>query len=230
MATQPIIKQQLEERPQRRGLYLITEDIRQLIEVIDEEFEGELTEEMEKALDGLDMEFAAKVESIVKYSRELMADELKHKTEEVRLAKRRKSIERTIKSLKEYVRNAMSVLEIKKVQAGTFPVRRQNNPVGLEIEDERLIPDEYKDAVIQLPATEVPEELKGKIYSYSYDKDGLKARLLQAEKILQDYADTQGTTIDELPGEEKEIVLKLAGMPLNLYKCATIKRGEHLRW
>ena len=65
------------------------------------------------------------------------------KSEEERLAKKRKAIENRIKSLKGYLQDNMERMGEKKIKTDLFSFNIQNNPASLKLTDEKLIPEKY---------------------------------------------------------------------------------------
>ena len=65
------------------------------------------------------------------------------KSEEERLAKKRKAIEKRIKSLKGYLQDNMERMGEKKIKTDLFSFNIQNNPASLKLTDEKLIPEKY---------------------------------------------------------------------------------------
>ncbi|MFA2689136.1 siphovirus Gp157 family protein, partial [Bacillus cereus] len=65
------------------------------------------------------------------------------KLEEKRLADRRRSVENNCKSLKDYLYQQMTLLEVKRIKGTIVTVGIQKNPASLNIEPDAVIPPEY---------------------------------------------------------------------------------------
>ena len=84
-----------------------------------------------------------KAENIAKLIKTLEADVSGFKAEEKRLADRRKSLENRVTGLKNYIDNSMKVTGKNKFKGQLFSFSIQKNPPSLNVEDEKLIPEEY---------------------------------------------------------------------------------------
>jgi len=183
-----------------RKLYEITGELHGLLVQV-EEADGELTSEIEAALEEASIEFAAKAEGILGYRQDLLGDAKKFKEEVERLKARRETLERTAKSLGDYLRSCMEVADIRKMQAGNFLTWRQANPERVEITNEEILPEQYLTAVVAMPLDKLPEEWR-EIAEISPNLADIK----------EDYkfAASEGDKGFEIPGAE-------------------LVRGEHLR-
>jgi len=99
----------------------------------------ELTELFESVNDSLE----DKIEGTLKVIKHIQYDIEAFKAEEERLAKRRKSYEKSVERLKENIKNVMILTGQDKVKAGLFNVSLRNNPVTAHIYDETKLPKEY---------------------------------------------------------------------------------------
>lgn len=96
-----------------------------------------------EALDNVGEELEAKAENIAKLIKTLEVDITGYKAEELRLSNKRKSLENRVKSLKEYLDNAMKVTGKTKFKGQLFSFSIQKNPPSVNVFDEKLIPEEY---------------------------------------------------------------------------------------
>jgi predicted nuclease with TOPRIM domain len=85
-----------------------------------------------------------KIENIIKMMRGFEAEAEAIKTEETRLAEKRRKLENKASSLKEYMEWNLQNLGLKEVKAGMFKARFQKNPPTVEIADEEALPDVFK--------------------------------------------------------------------------------------
>ena len=122
-------------------LYELTENYINLQQLLENE---EIPKEMViDALDNVGEELEAKAENIAKLIKTLEVDITGYKAEETRLALKRKSLENRVKSLKEYLDNAMKVTGKTKFKGQLFSFSIQKNPPSVNVIDEKLIPEEY---------------------------------------------------------------------------------------
>jgi hypothetical protein len=120
-------------------LYEISQNYSQLLDmadVLDEQTFQDTLQAIEEVLED-------KVENIGKLVRCLDADIEAIKTEEKRLAEKRKALENKVASVKEYVQHEMEVAGVDKVKRPTLTVSIQLNPPSVLVKDESLIPSHY---------------------------------------------------------------------------------------
>ncbi|MFC8563093.1 siphovirus Gp157 family protein [Peribacillus frigoritolerans] len=120
-------------------LYELSQQYSQLMELV-EELDA-IT--FRDTLESIQEEIDDKVENTVKLMRSFQGDVEAIKSEEKRLAERRKAIENRIESIKDYLRNEMEIAGIDKVKRPTLTVSIANNPPSVEISDESLIPTDF---------------------------------------------------------------------------------------
>ena len=134
-------------------LYDITDDLKALIQLIDEattDEDGNLKEMdfQDKAiLEPMRVELQTngetKAESLLKYHASLLAFIQGCKEEEERIYKRRKVAENKAKWVLSGLEYLMHILGVKKMTAGTFSMTIQKNPSYAFITNEQLIPEDY---------------------------------------------------------------------------------------
>jgi uncharacterized membrane protein len=107
-----------------------------------------------------------KLDGYVKVRAELKADAVKFKAEEKRLAERRKTIENNIARLESAMIATLEVLDIPKVDTGTFSIRLQDNPPSLVESEGAEPPEQYL----------IPQPPK-------VDRAGIKEAIKAGEKI-----------------------------------------------
>lgn len=118
-------------------LYALADQYRVLQERLDD------GEDVSDALAQLDGALEQKSLAIMHAMRNLDAEVEAFKTEEQRLAARRKTLEAQRTKLKEYVLRCMQDANVLKLKAGTFQLAVREDPEHVVIEDEGLIPDTY---------------------------------------------------------------------------------------
>lgn len=65
------------------------------------------------------------------------------KIEETRISERRKSVEKRVENIKDWLLKNMVVCNISKIECPVFTISLHDNPGKVSITDEKLIPDEY---------------------------------------------------------------------------------------
>lgn len=103
----------------------------------------EQLQELNELFESINDSLVDKIEGTLKVIKHIQYDVDAFKSEEERLAKRRKSYEKSIERLKENIKNAMILTGLDKVKAGLFNVSLRNNPVTAHIYDESKLPKEY---------------------------------------------------------------------------------------
>ena len=123
------------------NLYELTENYRNLQELLDNpEIDQEI---ITNALDEVGEQLEEKAENIAKLIKTLEVEVNGYKTEEKRLADRRKTLENRITGLKSYIDAAMKATGKKKFKGQLFSFNIQKNPPSVKITDNTLIPKKY---------------------------------------------------------------------------------------
>lgn len=121
--------------------YDISERYKNLMELLENpDIEFELIQD---ALNSIDDEFNDKADNIARLMRDINYDIDAIKSEEKRLADRRKSLENRYKNLKEYLEANMIAVNKTKFKTVFFSYNIQKNPPSLDVLDENAIPEEY---------------------------------------------------------------------------------------
>lgn len=157
-------------RRQNMQLYELTEMYLSLKDMDIEE--GNLN----SALENIDDEIETKAENIAKVLRDFDGDIEALKSEEERLAKKRKAIENRQKQLKEYLQNAMLVLGKRKFKTDLFSFNIQKNAPSLKILDESKIPEDYYKIEKKLNKNDLKEAVKNGLFEDA-------AELVQTESL-----------------------------------------------
>lgn len=122
-------------------LYELANNYRNLIELIDrEDVEQDLIQNALKECQG---DIEEKVDNIVKLIRNTESDIEGYKAEEKRLNARRKSLENTVTSLKNYLDSSLKGLGLKEVKTTLFTCKFQKSKASVEIENLEDIPSGY---------------------------------------------------------------------------------------
>ena len=121
---------------------------------------GEDNEELAAVLNSLDEEIEDKAENIAKLIKNYEADIEAFKTEEKRIAERRRTLENDVKRLKEYLYNNMKLTGKTKFKKGTFSFNIAKNPPCVEIVNQDIISSDYKVLTEVLDKKAILQDLK----------------------------------------------------------------------
>ena len=143
------------------SLYEISEDITKISAAMEAAESIEEQDEIAKQWDSLQMDFNTKIDNVLKVMREADTDADKLNIEIVRLDKLADSKRKLAERLKNYVSNILQIQGIQKLDLDLFKLSFRPSDT-LEIIDEALIPDDFKEKII----TESIKIDKNKIKSY----------------------------------------------------------------
>lgn len=124
-------------------LYEVAESFKRLQEIL---LSAETEEEVlaiKEVLIGYESQFDEKVENITYLIRNFQSDVEALKKEELRLAEKRKSAERKIESLKDYLFGAFIQTGTERIKFPQFTVSIRNNPESVNVKDITKIPNDY---------------------------------------------------------------------------------------
>lgn len=124
---------------------------------------------MVNALDEIIDRFEQKAENVIKYIKNTEAWGAAIRAEEVRLAERRRTMERKAEQLTAYLEAMMTMTGKREVQAGIFQAKFKKNTQSIVVTDESLLDDRFfkisrtvsKDAIKE--ALKAGEEVPGVI-------------------------------------------------------------------
>ena len=129
-------------------LYALTDQYRFLLEALANEDSGELDPEhlgeLSAKLSDTTIDLGEKAENIGKYILSLEADVAAIRTEEERLASRKKSIENKASWLKDYLLREMMTAGIPKIKRELFTVSIRNNPPSVNVIDVEQLPNDFR--------------------------------------------------------------------------------------
>jgi predicted SpoU family rRNA methylase len=120
------------------NLYELTDNYLKVLELIENGEEG-----LEDTLESINDTIEVKAENYAKIIRNLEGNVNMLKAEVERLNSRKKSIEGNVDRLKENLKMAMIVTGKEKIKTGLFNITVANNPVAVNVIDEKLIPEKY---------------------------------------------------------------------------------------
>ncbi|MGD7007582.1 siphovirus Gp157 family protein [Metabacillus sp. 84] len=115
---------------------------------------------LKDTLESIEEGIEEKAENIAKLIRTLDAEAEVIKSEETRLANRRKAVENRITSLKTYLQEQLEVAGMDKIKRPTLTVAIQNNPPSVKIIDEKLLDAYMVPVPHKLDKKAVLEDLK----------------------------------------------------------------------
>lgn len=121
-----------------KPLYQLTSDYRALVERVED---GEVVDD--ETLSALVGELEHKGLAVVHVLRELELDIERFKTEEQRLAARRRAHEANREKLREYVKRTMLDHQVTKLKAGTFSITVSEGPEHVVVDDETKLPEAF---------------------------------------------------------------------------------------
>ncbi|MGG1659555.1 siphovirus Gp157 family protein [Brevibacillus sp. NRS-1366] len=145
------------------NLYELSQAYISILDMLEED------DSLKETLDVLNDAIEVKAENLIKYMKNIEAESKALKEESKRLTEKAKSLENRHDRLKQYLEDSLKQANIKKLKAGLFDVRLQNNPPSVVIHNEKAVPEEFK----------IPQEPK-------IDKKGL----LEALKAGKDFGDS----------------------------------------
>ena len=126
-------------------LYEITTGFMQVMDKLEN---GELTEqESQEIQDQLQTALVQKSNNIIGYYQNQKALVEAIDIEIKRLQEMKKSINNNLDRYKEYVKSNMEILGIEKIETPVGKVNIAKNPISVDVLDESLIPEEYKEIV-----------------------------------------------------------------------------------
>lgn len=121
-------------------IYELSEQFQSLVEAVENEEVS--AEAVQDTLESIEVELEEKYDNIGRVVKNYEATAKALKEEEARLAKKRKSIESKIKSIKDYANYNLQAMGKKSIQGDLFKVRIQKSPTSF-IYDEEKIPQDY---------------------------------------------------------------------------------------
>src|SRR5574344_275544 len=124
-------------------LYEVADSFRQLQEFLNDAQTDEEIVAIKDVLVDYECQFEEKVENIVYLIKNAQSDVEALKKEELRLAEKRKSTERKIESLKDYLFGAFMQTGTERIKYPQFTVSIRNNAESVNVKDITKIPNDY---------------------------------------------------------------------------------------
>lgn len=144
-----------------KALYEIAADLRAITDAI-EAADGEITPDLEAALDAIAGDFAAKVEGVCRFRANLAAEHAMFKSEADTLAARAKSIDRKMLWLENYLLREVLASGQNSVKAGLFTVTlvKNSRPSITPLVPVETLPEELQRVKIEFNGTAAYESWK----------------------------------------------------------------------
>lgn len=145
-------------------LYELTEDLTQLIEMLEDDPENEAIKE---TIGMLLLDLDDKAEDYVHVIRQLEADAEMAKAEKQRLAKKQSAAENAAKRMRDYLKDAMLITGRTKIKRPTCSIgitTRWETVLDVDVND---LPDEFKRVTVEPKKAEITKWLK----AYNPDKE-----------------------------------------------------------
>jgi len=140
------------------NLYEITQQQQELNNLLEESY-GELTPELEQALElNLD-NFSAKAEGYVKAIKNYKAESDAIAEEIKRLQEKKKVCENAVNRMKTALSTSMDIFGMNKVQAGLFKISLTTSK-AVNIIDENAIPENYKRVKYEVSKTDIKKAIE----------------------------------------------------------------------
>ena len=156
-------------------LYELTGQYQELLDMAEaEDVDPQVIADTMEAVGG---EIEDKAEGYACIIKQLEADAVALKTEEDRLAARRKSVENNIRNMKETLQNAMYATGKTKFKTNLFSFNIQKNPASLFIADMDMVPGRF-----MVPQPDLPDKAAIKEY-LKENGDQSWAQLTQGESL-----------------------------------------------
>ena len=122
-------------------LYELTEAFGAVLDAAENAGDEDGAKLFEATLEHLRGSIVDKLDGCARVVRSLEAQAKACKEEKARFARRQSTAEASAKRLKSYMQNNMEEIGETKIQTSLFAIRIQNNPVALDVQDEKKIPD-----------------------------------------------------------------------------------------
>ena len=106
-------------------------------------------------LEALEGEFELKAVRVAAFARQMEAEANAIKTAIEGMDKRKKTLESRAKWLKDYVKQGMETVGLKKLESAWFVASIQKNPASVDVFDAEAIPSEFKHNVIEIKIDKV---------------------------------------------------------------------------
>ena len=108
----------------------------ELLETAEEQDKADIEQAWFDTLTGIEGEFEIKAESVAQYIKQLSSEAEAIKAEEKNLAARRKAKENSVVRMKDYLKNCMEQMNLKKIETPKAKISIRNNAPSLRIDDE----------------------------------------------------------------------------------------------
>lgn len=166
------------------SLFELNNQLASIDAILDGNTDAETSDILESAKDELLKAIDGKIENILDYIAECKSRAEFLKSEEDRLAAKRKSVEKRIDWLKNMVFSQMKLCGAQKAEYGTWTCSIAKTPPKIIIDDETNVPECCKKTVVTIDKTELKKYIWENEYRATVDgKDVLVAHLEQGESL-----------------------------------------------
>lgn len=166
------------------SLFELNNQLMAIDSVLENNTDAESSEILESAKDELLKAIDGKLENILNYIAECKSRADFLKSEEERLAAKRKSIEKRVDWLKNMVYGQMKANGAQKAEYGTWSCSIAKTPPKIIIDDETNVPDCCKHTVVTIDKAELKKCMSENEYRVTIDgKDVLIAHMEQGESL-----------------------------------------------
>lgn len=141
-------------------MYELAQEYRELIPLAENADDEAELQMFFDTLEGLQGEIGIKLENCAAVIAEIGAQADGIRSEEKRLASRRKAIENSIDRLKRYMQDGMDAAQMVKHKGQLFTISIQNNPPSVVVDDEAAVPKGFQRIKVEVDKTAVKDALK----------------------------------------------------------------------
>lgn len=131
-------------------LYEIRNDYLEALEVLSDPELDLPAEAITDTLEGLEGQLQEKATNVAAFMRNLEATAAAIKEAEATMARRRKAIENRAAGLRDYLKLNMEASGISRIESPWFELSIRKNPPAVQVPDESLLPDEFKQEVVSV--------------------------------------------------------------------------------
>lgn len=208
-----------------RTLFEIDKELHDILNIIEYDHDGEISDELSEQLDALIADREGKYQNMGGYMLDLEGDILKFKMVRDKYIQRVKTLENHYKNLKKYMQVHMEYRNLDQIESGDFKFLRRKSAPVVEIRPgcETFIDDNYKTIKLNIPLTDCPPELQ-EPSKIEVSKSAVAAEL---KRCIAAIAATGKTPADLSPAEIRDILTR-DGLDANIYEQAYIRDNYYV--
>ena len=164
-------------------LYEITGELVNLIQKYNESENQEQLDALEAAIKDVQLSFDEKVVAVTHHIINIESDIPAIKAEKERLDKLEESITKQAEWFRRYVKNSMEAIGQDKVTTPTLKISIVNNPPSVVVDDENIIPNQYKRAMIKCEDAGMAFDIKKQVPDVVVSIEVNKTKIKEANKL-----------------------------------------------